>query len=307
MTQSINGTGRDPQPDMPRVAVLGFGTMGAGITQVLAGSGRQVVVLEEDQARLDAGRARMSEFLADGIRRGKGTEEEKVGLLDRVVGVTSVAALSDAIGPVDLVVESVSEQADVKKRLLAEVAAVVGPQVPIVTNTSALSVTDLATAVPHPERVAGLHFFNPVPLMRTVEVVRAFSTDPALVDRLVAFVESLGDGKQAAVVKDRPGFLVNALLIPYLNDVVQAYDDGLATAEDIDVALRLGLGYKSGPLEMLDMIGLDVHLHATQNAHAATLDPRYAPPPLLRQMVTAGALGTKSGRGFRVGPNEKEQ
>lgn len=307
MTESINGAGSDPQPDMPRVAVLGFGTMGAGIAQVLAGSGRDVVVLEEDQARLDAGRARVSEFLSEGIRRGKGTEEQKAAILDRVVGVTSVAALADAFGPVDLVVESVSEQADVKKRVLAAVAAVVGPEVPIVTNTSALSVTDLATAVPHPERVAGLHFFNPVPLMRTVEVVRAFSTDPALVDRLVALVESLGDGKHAAVVKDRPGFLVNALLIPYLNDVVQAYDDELATAEDIDVALKLGLGYKTGPLEMLDMIGLDVHLHATRNAHAATLDPRYAPPPLLQQMVTAGALGSKSGRGFRVEPNEKDQ
>lgn len=298
MTQSTDG--------FARVAVLGLGTMGAGIAQVVAGSGRQVVVLEADQGRLDAGLARIGAFLDDGIRRGKTTEEQKATLLSRTTGVTSVGALAEPGAP-DLVIESVSEDAQVKKGLLAEVARVVPDDVPIVTNTSALSVTDLATAVPRPERVAGLHFFNPVPLMRTVEVVRAFHTDPALVDRLVALVQSLEGEKQAAVVKDRPGFLVNALLIPYLNDVVQAYDDELASAEDIDVALRLGLGYKQGPLEMLDMIGLDVHLHATRNAYEATRDPRYAPPPLLQQMVTAGALGHKSGRGFRTGPNEKDR
>ncbi|MFS2291399.1 3-hydroxybutyryl-CoA dehydrogenase [Actinomadura hallensis] len=296
MTQSI---------DMAKVAVLGFGTMGAGIAQVIADSGRQVVVLETDQERLAAGRARISAFLDEGIRRGKRTEDDKAALLERISGVTGVAELAEPIGPVDLVIESVSEDAEVKKPLLSEVAGVVGAEVPVVTNTSALSVTDLATAVPNPERVAGLHFFNPVPLMRTVEVVRAFHTDAALVDRLVSFVESLD--KDAAVVKDRPGFLINALLIPYLNDVIQAYDDELASAEDIDVALRLGLGYKSGPLELLDMIGLDVHLHATQNAYEATRDPRYAPPPLLQRMVTAGALGNKSGRGFRVGTDEEDR
>src|SRR5690606_6098663 len=182
MTQSI---------DMAKVAVLGFGTMGAGIAQVIADSGRQVVVLETDQERLAAGRARISAFLDEGIRRGKRTEDDKAALLERISGVTGVAELAEPIGPVDLVIESVSEDAEVKKPLLSEVAGVVGAEVPVVTNTSALSVTDLATAVPNPERVAGLHFFNPVPLMRTVEVVRAFHTDAALVDRLVSFVESL--------------------------------------------------------------------------------------------------------------------
>jgi 3-hydroxybutyryl-CoA dehydrogenase len=165
-------------------------------------------------------------------------------------------------------------------------------------------VTDLAAALPNPARVAGLHFFNPAPVMRTVEIVHALQTDPELVQALVRLVDTLPD-KTPVVVKDRPGFLVNALLLPYLNDVIQELDDGLATAEDIDVALELGLGYRTGPLAMLDMIGLDVHLHATESVYAATRDNRYAPPPLLRQMVAAGQLGTKSGHGFRTGRGDQ--
>ncbi|MGV9253915.1 3-hydroxyacyl-CoA dehydrogenase family protein [Streptomyces sp. NPDC003697] len=281
--------------DFQKIAVLGCGTMGAGIAQVLAASGRDIVVLETDQDRIEAGTASIAEFLDGGIARGKVTQEDRTAVLARISGTTDVADLAG----VDAVIESVTENADVKKAVLAEVAAVVGERTPILTNTSALSVTDLAAALPNPSRVAGLHFFNPAPLMRTVEVVRALQSDEDLVDRLVALVDSL-DGKEPVVVKDRPGFLVNALLLPYLNDVIQEYDDGLATAEDIDLALKLGLGYKSGPLEMLDMIGLDVHLHATESAYAATLDARYAPPPLLRQMVAAGCLGAKNGRGLRT-------
>ncbi|GGJ65523.1 3-hydroxyacyl-CoA dehydrogenase family protein [Streptomyces brasiliensis] len=277
------------------IGLLGFGTMGAGIAQVFASAGHRVTVLEADQARLDAGFAFVGDFLAIGVRRGKLTEAERDALLARIEGTVNAADLAD----VDLVVESVTERSEVKKALLAKVAAVVGEQTPLLTNTSALSVTDLATAVPNPSRVAGLHFFNPAPLMPTIEVVRAVQTDESLVQRLVALVASL-PGKEPVVVKDRPGFLVNALLIPYLNDVVQAYDDGLASAEDIDVALKLGLGYKAGPLELLDMLGLDVHLHASESAYQATLDRRYAPPPLLRQMVAAGRLGNKSGSGFRA-------
>lgn len=281
--------------DLRTIGVLGFGTMGAGIAQVLATSGRDVLVLETEDARIDVGTALVTRFLDDGIARGKTTEEDKAAILGRINGTTSVADLAG----VDAIVESVTENAPVKNAVLAETAGVVGKNTPILTNTSALSVTDLAATLPNPERVAGLHFFNPAPVMRTVEVVRALQTDQELVERLVAFLDTLDD-KDPVVVKDRPGFLVNALLLPYLNDVIQEYDDGLATAEDIDVALTLGLGYKSGPLEMLDMIGLDVHLHATEAIYAATGDTRYTPPPLLRQMVAAGQLGAKSGRGFRT-------
>ncbi|MEZ7005922.1 3-hydroxyacyl-CoA dehydrogenase family protein [Streptomyces sp. AD55] len=280
----------------PRVGVLGLGTMGAGIAQVFAASGRDVVALETGPDRVAAGLGAVADFLAAAVARGKLTEDDRRTTLDRITGTTDVAGLAG----VDLVVESVTEDADAKKALLSEVAAAVGTDTPILTNTSALSVTDLAAALPHSERVAGLHFFNPAPLMRTVEVVRALQTDPFLVERLTALVASL-DGKEAVVVDDRPGFLLNALLLPYLNDVVQEYDDGLASAEDIDTALTLGLGYARGPFEMLDLIGLDVHLRATEGAHAATHDSRYAPPPLLRRMVAAGRLGAKSGRGFRTG------
>lgn len=277
------------------VAVLGFGTMGSGIAQVIAQSGRAVIVLEADEQRLAAGLAAIEAFLDDGIRRGKTTDDDRAAVLNRIVGTTA----SNDLAKADLVIEAVTEVRDVKRDLLTAVAAVVRPDTVIATNTSALSVSDLATAVPGAERFAGLHFFNPAQLMKVVEVVNALGTAPDVIDRLAAFVEEIG--KVPVVVKDRPGFLVNRLLMPYLNDVVQAYDDELASAEDIDVALKLGLGYRQGPLELLDMIGLDVHNHATHSAYEATLDPAFASPPLLQTMVAAGRHGNKNGRGFRVG------
>ena len=281
-----------------RVAVLGFGTMGAGIAQVVAASGRDVVVLETDQERIDRGRAAVAAFLDGGVQRGKGTDADRDAVLGRVRGTTDVTDLTG----VDLVIEAVSERRDVKVELLARVAEVVGVDTVLTTNTSALSVTDIAAHLARPERMAGLHFFNPAPVMALVEVVRALQTEADVVADLVAFVEDIG--KSPVEVKDRPGFLVNRLLIPYLNDVVREYDDELASAEDIDVAIQLGLGYKLGPLDLLDLIGIDVHRHAAESAYEATLDPQFAPPPLLAQMVAAGYLGHKSGRGFRVGADQ---
>ncbi|WP_403022730.1 3-hydroxyacyl-CoA dehydrogenase family protein [Salinibacterium sp. GXW1014] len=278
-----------------KVAVLGFGTMGGGIAQVVAQSGRDVLVLESEQSRLDAGRAGIERFLAAGIERGKTTPEQRDEVLGRIRGTTSIADLAD----VDLVIEAVTERREVKAALFAEVAAVVSATTVLATNTSALSVSDLATSASHPERFAGLHFFNPAQLMKVVEVVRGLATSSEVNERLIAFVGEIG--KDAVPVKDRPGFLVNKLLMPYLNDVIQEFDDELASAEDIDVAIRLGLGYKLGPFELLDLIGLDVHEHATRSAYDATLDPAFAPPPLLQTMVAAGRLGNKSGHGFRAG------
>lgn len=278
-----------------KTAVLGFGTMGAGIAQVVAASGRSVIVLESEDARLDAGMASVERFLADGVRRGKVTEEGKASILSRIEGTTNI----DDLAYVDLVLEVVTEQREVKQALLTKVANAVSRECVIVTNTSALSVSDLATAVSHRERFAGLHFFNPAPLMRIVEIVRGLETSDDVVNRLQAFVEAIG--KDPVLVKDRPGFLVNWLLMPYLNDVVREYDAGLASAEDIDTAVRLGLGHKLGPLELLDLIGLDVHSHATMSAYESTLDPAFAPPPLLRTMVAAGMHGNKNGRGLRNG------
>lgn len=281
--------------DFQKVGVVGLGTMGAGIAVVFASAGLDVLAIEADEQRAAAGLADIEKFLDGSVSRDKLTVERKAEVLARITASTTVKDLADR----DVVLESVTEDLSVKKRLFADLAAVVGPEVPLLTNTSALSVTDLAASVAGPERVAGLHFFNPAPVMRTVEVVHTLDTDPALIQRLVDLVADLSN-KDAVVVKDRPGFLVNALLLPYLNDVIGELDDDLATAEDLDVALKLGLGYKMGPMEMLDMIGLDVHLHATTNAYLATGDARYAPPPLLQQMVATGRLGTKSGSGFRT-------
>lgn len=281
--------------DIQRVAVLGLGTMGSGIAQVAAMAGHDVTALEASQDRIDAGLAALAAFLDGGVARGKLSQIERDETLARIRPVTDAAELAGS----DLVIEAVSERAEVKRELLGKVAAVVSDDALIVTNTSALSVTDLATAVANPRRFAGLHFFNPAPVMKVVEVVRALQTDAAVIERLVAFVGALG--KDPVVVKDRPGFLVNYLLMPYLNDVIAEYDNDLASAEDIDTAMRLGLGYRLGPLELLDLIGLDVHHHATRSAYEATLDPRFAPSPLLGQMVAAGYHGNKNGQGFRTG------
>lgn len=283
-----------------RVAVLGCGTMGGGIAQVVAASGRDVVVLETGQERIDRGIAAIRAFLDGGVSRGKTTAEQRDAVLGHITGTIDVAGLAG----VDLVIEAVSERQDVKVELLGRVAEVVGPDTVLTTNTSALSVTDLAAHLARPQRMAGLHFFNPAPIMALVEVVRALQTDADVVSDLLEFVKELG--KSPVEVKDRPGFLVNRLLMPYLNDVVQEYDNELASAEDIDVAIQLGLGYKLGPLALLDLIGIDVHRHATVAAYEATLDPQFAPPPLLSQMVAAGYLGDKSGRGFRVGCEQGE-
>lgn len=278
--------------DAETVAVLGFGAMGAGIAQVCAQAGHEVVVLEDSNERLEDGRRRMESDLEEGVRRGKVTEEARDEALTRVRGTTEVDELSGA----GVVIEAVVEDLEVKRSLLPAVAEAVGERALIATNTSALSVTELAATVPRPERFGGLHFFNPAPRMPLVEVIAAEQSSEETLDALEAFAE--GIGKQPVRTKDRPGFLVNRLLMPYLNQVIQAYDEGLASAEDLDTALEMGLGYPMGGLKLLDLIGLDVHLHATSAAYEQTRSPYFSPPPLLGRMVSAGYLGRKSGRGF---------
>jgi 3-hydroxybutyryl-CoA dehydrogenase len=275
------------------VAVLGYGTMGSGIVQVAAAAGCQVVVYEPAEAGLRAGTERITRFLDAGIARGKLTEDAKSALLSRITTTTELAALSGA----DLVIEAAPEELKIKRDVLTAAAGVVGRDVIIATNTSALSVTEIAAMLPGPERVAGLHLFNPAPVMPLVEVVRALQSSADTVRRLMDWATAAG--KSPITVDDRPGFVVNSLFMPYINDVVQAYDDGLATAADIDTALHLGLGYPMGPLELLDLVGLDTHVHATGAAYESTLDRRFAPPPLLTRLVQAGWTGNKSGRGIR--------
>jgi 3-hydroxybutyryl-CoA dehydrogenase len=278
--------------DIETVAVLGFGTMGAGIAQVCAQAGHNVVVLEDSDERLEAGRQRLEGDLEEGVRREKVTEEARDETLARVRGTTEVGELSGA----GVVIEAVVEELEVKRELLPAVAEAVGERAIIATNTSALSVTALAATVSRPERFGGLHFFNPAQRMKLVEVVAAEQSSEETLKTLEAFAEGLG--KQPVRTKDRPGFLVNRLLMPYLNQVIQAYDDGLASAEDMDTALEMGLGYPMGGLKLLDLIGLDIHLHATSAAYEQTHDLHLSPPPLLSRMVSAGYLGRKTGRGF---------
>lgn len=278
--------------DIETVAVLGFGAMGAGIAQVCAQAGHNVVVLEDSDERLEDGHQRLEGDLEEGVRREKVTEEARDETLARVRGTTEVGELSGA----GVVIEAVVEDLEVKRELLPAVADAVGDRAIIATNTSALSVTELAATVPRPERFGGLHFFNPAQRMKLVEVVAAEQSSEETLVTLEAFAEGLD--KQPVRTKDRPGFLVNRLLMPYLNQVIQAYDDGLASAEDMDTALEMGLGYPMGGLKLLDLIGLDIHLHATSAAYEQTHDLHLSPPPLLSRMVSAGYLGRKAGRGF---------
>ena len=278
--------------DVETVVVLGFGTMGSGIAQVCAQTGHNVVVLEDSDERLEDGRRKVESDLEEGVRREKVTEEERDETLARVRGTTEVGELSGA----DVVIEAVVEDPEVKRELLPAVADAVGERAIIATNTSALSVTELAAAIPRPERFGGLHFFNPAQRMPLVEVVAAVQSSEETLEALDTFAE--GIDKQPVRTNDRPGFLVNRLLMPYLNQVIQAYDDGIASAEDMDTALEMGLGYPMGGLKLLDLIGLDIHLHATAAAYEQTHDPHLSPPPLLSRMVSAGYLGRKTKRGF---------
>ena len=266
--------------------------MGSGIAQVCAQAGHEVVVLDTSNEQIEAGRERMEGFLNEGVRREKTTEEDRDATLARVRGTTEVGELAGA----GVVIEAAVEDLAVKKGLLPAAAEAVVEGAILATNTSALSVTELAASVPNPSRFAGLHFFNPAPLMPLVEVVAAEQSADETLDALEAFAE--GIGKQPVRTKDRPGFLVNRLLMPYLNQVARAYDEGLASAEDMDAALRLGLGYPMGGLELLDLVGLDVHVHATSAAYEQTREPSLAPPPVLGRMVHAGYLGRKTGKGF---------
>jgi 3-hydroxybutyryl-CoA dehydrogenase len=278
--------------DIETVAVLGFGAMGAGIVQVCAQAGHNVVVLEDSNERLEDGRQRLEGDLEEGVRREKVTEEARDETLSQVRGTTEAGELSGA----GIVIEAVVEDLEVKRELLPAVADAVGERAIMATNTSALSVTELASTVPRPERFGGLHFFNPAQRMKLVEVVAAEQSSEETLEILETFAEGLG--KQPVRTKDRPAFLVNRLLMPYLNQVIQAYDDGLASAEDMDTALEMGLGYPMGGLKLLDLIGLDIHLHATSAAYEQTHELHLSPPPLLSRMVNAGYLGRKAGRGF---------
>ncbi len=274
------------------VGVVGCGLMGAGIAQVCAQSGYRTLVREVDDAILASGLGRIDKFLDAGVKKGKVTPEARDETRSRLTGTTRIADLA----PCDLIIEAVVENLEAKREVFGALESAVGENTIFVSNTSSLCVTEIASATRRPDRVGGLHFFNPVPIMKLVEVIRALTTSDETYQAVFAFAQSLG--KEPITAPDRPGFIVNRLLVPYLLDAVRAYDRGLGTLEDIDRGMTLGCGYPMGPFTLLDFVGLDTTYYIAEIMFAEFKEPAYAPPPLLKRMVLAGRLGRKSGQGF---------
>ena len=274
------------------VGVLGCGLMGSGIAQVCAASGYKTIVREVAEPLLDKGLGRIRRFLDDGVAKGKVTGDARESTLANLSGTTTFGALKDC----DLIVEAIVENLDDKRQTYAALENVVGDGVIFVSNTSSLCITELAAATKRPDRFGGLHFFNPVPIMKLVEVIRALTTTDETYQTIFAFAQSLG--KEPITAPDRPGFIVNRLLVPYLLDAIRAYENGLGTLEDIDKGMKLGCGYPMGPFTLLDFVGLDTTYYIANIMFEEFREPAYAPPPLLKRMVLAGRLGRKSGRGF---------
>jgi len=278
--------------EIKRVGVVGCGIMGSGIAEVCARSGYEVVVREVSDELLQKGLERIRKSMAKGVKRGKLTQGEMDAALARIQGTTEMKDFA----PCDLVIEAVVEKMEVKKQVFAELDAICPPHAILASNTSSLCITEMASATKRPDKVLGMHFFNPPPIMPLLELVRTILTSGETLQTAQEFGKSLG--KTTVVAKDTPGFIVNLLLVPYLLDAVRALEKGVATKEDIDTAIKLGLNHPMGPLTLLDFIGLDTALYIAEAMYQEFRDPRYAPPPLLRRMVLAGHLGRKSGRGF---------
>jgi 3-hydroxybutyryl-CoA dehydrogenase len=274
------------------VGVLGCGLMGSGIAQVCAAAGYQTVVREIDEIAVNKGLGRIRKFLEDGVTKGKVTTDTRDKILGNLSGTTTFDALKDC----DLIIEAIVENLDQKRETYAFLEPIVKPDTIFVSNTSSLCITELAAATSRPDRFGGLHFFNPVPLMKLVEVIRALTTSDDTYKAVFAFAQSLG--KEPITAPDRPGFIVNRLLVPYLLDAIRAYENGLGTLEDIDNGMKLGCGYPMGPFTLLDFVGLDTTYFIANIMFEEFREPAYAPPPLLKRMVLAGRLGRKSGRGF---------
>ena len=278
--------------EISRVGVVGLGTMGAGIAQVCLQAGLEVVGREVEQELGEAARGRIDHYLSRGVEKGRLTAEDKAAALGRLSLVTDLAELSSC----QLVVEAVFEDLGVKRDAFAQLDKIVGPDAILTTNTSALSVTQIAEATESPGRVVGLHFFNPAPVLPLVEVIRTAHTSDAVFDAAYAFVERIG--KEPVACNDTPGFIVNRILIPLLNDCVRALDEARVAPEDVDRAMRFGANWPIGPCALIDLIGVDVHVHASEALHAALGEDRMAPPQRLLGMQEAGHLGRKSGQGF---------
>lgn len=274
------------------VGVVGAGFMGSGIAESAARAGLAVHVYEPDTAALEGSRGRIEQSVARAISGGKLSEQEGTALIERVAWTEDLAALS----PAQVVVEAIVEDPAVKAEVFARMDATLPDALILASNTSSIPIAQLAAATAHPERVVGLHFFSPVPVMRLVEVVVGLDSAPPAVDTALAFAAQIG--KTAIRTKDRSGFIVNMLLVPYLMAAVRMYEDGFATREDIDEGMKLGAGHPMGPLTLADFIGLDVLYAVCDSLYEEFKQPEYAPPPLMKRMVAAGRLGRKTGKGF---------
>jgi 3-hydroxybutyryl-CoA dehydrogenase len=275
-----------------RVGVCGAGLMGNGIAQTCAAAGFDVVLMEVADAPLQRGLQTITKSLDKFVEKQKLTQQERDATLARITTTTNVADLAGC----DLVIEAIVENPDVKIALFKQLDDLLAPHGIICTNTSSLCVIELAAKTKRPNRVAGLHFFNPVPMMKLVEVVKTIATTQDVIDELFQFATKLG--KEPILAKDTTGFVVNRLLVPYLLYAIRVYDEGLASKEDIDKGMKLGCGYPMGPLELLDFVGLDTTYYIAQIMFDEFKDPMMAPPPLLKRMVLAGHFGRKSGKGF---------
>jgi 3-hydroxybutyryl-CoA dehydrogenase len=275
-----------------RVGVVGLGTMGAGIAQVCIQAGVETVGRDISDELAARARATIERYLTRGVEKGRLSDEEKEAALARLALTTDMAALAAC----DLVIEAVVEELGVKREVFAELDAILGPDAILATNTSALSVTEIAVVTNRPDRVVGMHFFNPAPVLALVEVVRTELTDREAFDAAYAFAERIG--KQPIACNDTPGFVVNRILIPLLNDCVRVIDEARVSPEDVDRAMRNGTSWPIGPCALIDLIGIDVHVHASEALYAALREPRMAPPPRLVRMAQAGLLGRKTGKGF---------
>jgi 3-hydroxybutyryl-CoA dehydrogenase len=278
--------------EIKTVGVVGCGLMGSGIVEVCTRNGYDVVVREINDELLQKGMARLKRSMSRGVKRGKITQGEMDAALTRIKSTTDMSDFA----PCDLVIEAVVEKMEVKKQVFAELDGICPPHAILASNTSSLCITEMASVTKRPDKVLGLHFFNPVPVMPLLELVRTILTDDETLQTAQEFGKALG--KTTVVAKDTPGFLVNLLLVPFLLDVVRAVENGVATREDIDTAIKLGLNHPMGPLTLLDFIGLDTTLFIADAMYGEFKDPRYAAPPLLRRMVLAGHLGRKTGQGF---------
>ncbi len=278
--------------EIKKVGVAGCGQMGAGIAQVCAEAGYPVVVREVSDEVLKRGLARIEGFLGRAVEKGKLSDEGKGEILGRIEGTTDVAGFQDC----DIVIEAVVESLPEKTKLFGELGGVCPDQTLFASNTSSLSVTEMAAGCGRPDRFVGLHFFNPVPIMKLVEVVRSPLVSPDAYEAAFAFAGTLG--KTPIRVGDKSGFVVNRLLVPYLLDAIRALEEGVASVPDIDEGMRLGCGYPMGPFTLLDFIGLDTTCSIANIMFDEFRERRFAPPPLLKRMVQAGLLGKKAGRGF---------